>query len=157
MKSTKFRTFIAAGALGAVAVTGLFAVSSAGAQTADQTAQAVQGRGAFIKSLSTDQRQCLKSNGVARPDHKLTAEERAAAIANLKAAADTCGVTLPVRPAVAKAKQLRAEIKALSSDQKDCLKSNGIARPDHKLTKPERQAAYAALQSAAQTCGITLS
>lgn len=157
MKSTKIRTFIAAGALGAVAVTGLFAVSSAGAQTTDQTTQAAQGKGAFLKSLTPDQRQCLKSNGVSKPDHTLTPEERAAAIANLKAAADTCNVTLPVRPAVARAKELRAEIKALTADQKDCLKSNGIAKPDHKLTKPERQAAYAALESAAQTCGITLS
>ena len=157
MKTTKIRTFIAAGALGAVAVTGLFAVNSAGAQTTDQTTQAAHGKGTFIKSLTPDQRECLKNNGVAKPDHTLTPDERAAAKANLIAAADTCGVTLPARPGIAKVKELRAEIKALSTDQKSCLKSNGIAKPDHKLTKPERQAAYAALESAAQNCGITLS
>ena len=157
MKSTKVRTFIAASALGVTALTGVFAVSSAGAQTTDQTTQAAQGKGAFIKSLTPDQRQCLKSNGVVKPDHTLTTEERAAAKANLQAAANTCGVTLPVRPAVAQAKELHAELKALSPEQKDCLKSNGITKPDHKLTKTERQAAYAALESAAQTCGIALS
>jgi hypothetical protein len=157
MKSNKIRTLIAVGALGAVAITGLFAVSSASAQPGDQTAQAAQGKGAFIKSLTPDQRACLKSNGVARPDHKLTTEERATAKANLEAATATCGVTLPTRPAVAKLKDLRADIKALSADQKNCLKTNGITKPDHRLTNTERQAAHAALEAAAQTCGSALS
>lgn len=157
MKSNKIRTLLAVSALGAVAVTGLFAVSSASAQTGDQTTQAAQGKGAFIKSLTPDQRACLKSNGVAKPDHKLNAEERATAKANLEAAAATCGVTLPTRPAVAKLKDLRADIKALSADQKNCLKTNGITKPGHRLTQPERQAAYVALEAAAQTCGIALS
>lgn len=157
MKTTRIRTAIAASVMGAVAVTGVFAVSTAGAQTTDQTTQAAQGKGAFIKSLTPEQRECLKSNGVVKPDHKLTAEERAAAKANLQAAADTCGVTLPARPAVAKLKELKSELKALTPEQKQCLKSNGITKPDHKLTKEERQARYAALEAAAQTCGITLS
>ena len=157
MKTTRIRTAIAASVMGAVAITGVFAVSTAGAQTTDQATQAVQGKGAFIKSLTPEQRECLKSNGVVKPDHKLTAEERAAFKANFKAAADTCGVTLPARPAVEKLKELKAELKALTPEQKQCLKSNGITKPDHKLTKEERQAAYAALESAAQTCGIALS
>ena len=150
------RTAIAASVMGAIAVTGVFAVNVAGAQTTDQTTQAAQGKGAFFKSLTAEQRSCLQANGVVKPDHKLSAEERAAAKATIQAAAQTCGVTLPERPA-AKAKELRAELKALTPEQKSCLKSNGITKPDHRLTKAERQAAYAALEAAAQTCGIALS
>ena len=157
MKSTKVRTLIAAGVLSATAITGLFAANVAGAQTTDQTTQAVQGKGAFLKSLTADQRQCLTDNGVVKPDHKLTADERAAAKANLQTAASNCGVTLPERPTAAKIKALRAELKALSTDQKACLSAQGITKPDHKLSATERQAAYAALESAAQTCGIALS
>lgn len=157
MKTTRIRTAIAASVMGAVAVTGVFAVSTAGAQTTDQTTQAAQGKGAFFKSLTPEQRDCLRSNGVVKPDHTLTAEERAAAKATLQAAADTCGVTLPARPAAARFAELKAELKALTPEQKQCLKSNGITKPDHRLTKEERQARYAALESAAQTCGITLS
>lgn len=157
MKTTRIRTAIAASVMGAIAVTGVFAVSAAGAQTADQTTQAAQGKGAFFKSLTAEQRSCLQSNGVVKPDHTLTAEERAAAKATIQAAAQTCGVTLPERPAIAKMKELRAELKSLTPEQRACLQSNGATRPDHKLTKEERQAAYAALEAAAQTCGIAIS
>lgn len=157
MKLTKIRTLVAAGAIGVVGITGIAAAGVAGAQTADVTTQAAQGKGAFIKSLTTEQKDCLRANGVARPDHRLTKDERQAAIANLRAAADTCGVTLPDIPArAAKAQAVKDTIKSLTPEQKDCLKSNGVAKPDHKLTKAERQEFVSTLKSAAQTCGITV-
>lgn len=161
MKFTKVRTLIAAGTIGVVGLTGIAAAGVAGAQTTDSTTQAAQGRGAFIASLSAEQKQCLQDNGVTRPDHRLTKDERQAAIANLRSAADTCGVALPdgskVKAAIEKAKAVRAEVKALTPEQKQCLKSNGVAKPDHKLSRSEWVAAYNALESAAQTCGIALS
>lgn len=156
MKFTKIRTLVAAGTIGLVGITGIAAAGVAGAQTTDATTEAAQGRGAFIKSLTAEQRSCLKDNGVTRPDHKLTAEERQAFVANLRTAADTCGVTLPQHPArSAKAEAIRDRIQSLTADQKACLTSNGVAKPDHKLTKSERQEFVSTLKSAAQTCGIT--
>ena len=160
MKLTKIRTLIAAGTIGVVGITGIAAAGMAGAQTTDATTQAAQGKGAFIKSLTADQRSCLQANGVVKPDHRLTADERAALKATLESAATTCGVTLPTRPgaaAKAEAQELKADLKALTPDQKSCLKANGVAKPDHKLTKTERQAWYAQLETAAQTCGIAIS
>ena len=160
MKLTKVRTLIAAGTIGLVGITGVAAAGVAGAQTTDTTTQAAQGKGAFIKSLTADQRSCLQANGVVKPDHRLTADERAALKATLESAATTCGVTLPTRPgaaAKAEAEALKAQIKALTPDQKACLKANGLTKPDHRLTAAERQARYALLETAAQTCGIAIS
>lgn len=157
MKLTKIRTLIAAGTIGVVGITGIAAAGVAGAQTADPTAQAAQGKGAFIKSLTPEQRTCLKSSGVTKPDHTLTKEERQAALANLQAAADSCGVTLPQRPArAAKAQAVKDTLKSLTPEQRACLSSNGVTKPDHKLTKAERQEFVSTLKSAAATCGITV-
>jgi hypothetical protein len=145
MKSTKIRTMIAAAALGAVAVTGVFAVSAAGAASND-TAPAAAGR------LTQDQKDCLTAHGITRPDHKLTADERAALKTQRKAAADACGIT----PPAGAHPKARAFIKNLTQDQKDCLKGQGITRPDHRLTKDERQDFVAKAKAAAGTCGITL-
>jgi hypothetical protein len=148
MKSMKIRTVIAAAALGAIAITGVFAVSTAGAQTND-AAPATSPRG-FIKNLTQDQKDCLTAQGITRPDHRPTTEEREALKTQLKAAADTCGITLPAP----RAHGLRRRLAALTQDQKDCLKANGITRPDHRPTTEEREALKTQLKAAAETCGI---
>lgn len=155
MKFTRTRTLIAAATIGVVGIAGVAAAGVAGAQTTDATTQAAHAKGAFIKSLTDEQRSCLQANGVVKPDHKLTKEEKQAAVATLKAAATTCNITLPERPA-ARAKHLRADLASLTTEQKACLESNGVTKPDHRLTKAERQAFRTQLESAAATCGVTL-
>ena len=163
MKLTRIRTLVAAGAIAAVGITGVAAAGVAGAQTTDTTTQAAQAKGAFFKSLTAEQRSCLQANGVVKPDHRLTAEERVAARATLESAAATCTVTLPTRPdaaaraaAKAEAQALRATVKGLDADQRTCLTANGVTKPDHRLTKAEKQARYTQLEAALQTCGITV-
>ncbi|HET6968438.1 MAG TPA: hypothetical protein VFI44_09185 [Ornithinibacter sp.] len=50
---------------------------------------------AFWDGLTDGQRTCLEAAGVNRPWGPLTKEQRQAVRADLEAAADTCGVTLP--------------------------------------------------------------
>jgi Spy/CpxP family protein refolding chaperone len=54
---------------------------------------------AFWNDLSDTQKQCLDDANVTRPWGKLTKEQRQAVRADLKAAAEKCGVTLPEKPA----------------------------------------------------------
>ena len=161
MKLTKMRTLVAAGTIGLVGIAGVAAATTAGAQTTDPIVQATKTKGAFMKSLTPEQKDCLQANGVTKPDRPMTKAERRAAIENLGAAATTCGVTLPDRLANAitragKVDGAKTSLKALTPEQKDCLKSNGVAKPDHKLTKDERAAWVAQLKTAADTCGIAL-
>lgn len=57
------------------------------------------GARAFWDGLSTEQRDCIKDAGVNRPWGPLTKEQRQAVRADLRAAAERCGVALPARSA----------------------------------------------------------
>jgi len=154
MKFTRTRSLVAAGTLAVVSIAGVGAATMAGAQTTDPVAGAAQSKGAFFKSLTAEQRQCLQANGVAKPDHKLTKEERQQAVTTLRAAADTCGVTLPARPDRAQMDAVKSQIKSLTPEQKSCLKDNGLTRPQRPMDPAARAAWIAQAKQAAQTCGL---
>jgi hypothetical protein len=54
---------------------------------------------AFWNDLTDEQRSCLKDAAVSRPWGPLTKEQRQQVRADLKAAATTCGITLPTKAA----------------------------------------------------------
>ena len=54
---------------------------------------------AFWDGLTDTQQQCLEDADVTRPWGPLTAEQRRQVRTDLRAAAETCGVTLPAKPA----------------------------------------------------------
>jgi hypothetical protein len=70
----------------------------AAAKTCDVTLPFPKAR-AFWDGLSTEQQDCIKDAGVNRPWGPLTKEQRQAVRADLRAAAQKCGVTLPSAPA----------------------------------------------------------
>jgi hypothetical protein len=57
------------------------------------------GARALWDGLSTEQRDCIRDAGVNRPWGQLTKEQRQAVRADLRAAAEKCGVALPARSA----------------------------------------------------------
>ncbi|MBJ7381094.1 MAG: hypothetical protein JHC66_00780, partial [Acidimicrobiia bacterium] len=63
----------------------------------------------------------------------------------MKAAAETCGITLPTR-------QGHAGRLNLTDEQRACLTEAGITKPEGRPTQAERDA----MKAAAETCGITL-
>lgn len=156
--NTKFRALIAAGAISVVGITGVAGAAIAGAQTTGSSTPTTRAR--ILASLTPEQKTCLKDAGITKPDHKLSKDERQAFIVELKSAAQTCNITLPdaatLKANAQRLKDLRANLKALTPEQKSCLQTNGVAKPDHELTKDERQAWIANLRTAAQTCDITL-
>jgi len=97
-------------------------------------------------NLTDEQKTCLTDAGITKPAEgtKPTQAERDA----FKAAAQTCGITLPTRPDHA-GRELN-----LTDAQKTCLTDAGITKPAEG-TKPT-QAERDAFKAAAQTCGITL-
>ncbi|CAB5026981.1 MAG: hypothetical protein F2894_08530 [Actinobacteria bacterium] len=62
----------------------------------------------------------------------------------MKAAAETCGITLPERNGIGRLN--------LTDEQKTCLTDAGITKPEGRPTQAERDA----MKAAAETCGITL-
>ena len=74
--------------------TALRAEVEAAATTCDVTLPFPKAR-AFWDALTTEQRDCVKDAGVNRPWGPLSKEQRQAVRADLKAAAQKCGVTLP--------------------------------------------------------------
>jgi hypothetical protein len=154
MKLTKVRTLVAAGAIGVVGLTSVVGMNVAGAQTTDQVASAAEGRGAFIKSLTPEQKACLQANGVTKPEGRLSPEQRREAIATLRTAADTCGITLPERPARARLDELKSRIGSLTPEQKACMKDSGLTRPQRPMDAAARQAWIAEAKQAAQACGL---
>ena len=137
MKSKKIRTLVAAGALGATAVAGLFAASAAGALGT--------GSGTGSGRLTAEQKTCMASQGVSRPEGTPTAEQRQAIVE----AATNCGITLPTGRG-----RFAQRAAQLTQEQRDCLTSNGISKPDHRLYAEERTAFKSQLRAAAETCGI---
>jgi len=155
MKFTKVRTLVAAGVVGVAGIAGIAGVTSAaGAQTNDQVAAAARGRGSFLASLTDEQKACLKDNGATRPEGRPTPEQRREAIAALRTAADTCGITLPERPGRPRLDELKSRIGALTPEQKACLKDNGLTRPSRPMDAEARQAWIGQARQAAQSCGL---
>ncbi|MFM8862163.1 MAG: hypothetical protein ACKOIA_06895 [Acidimicrobiia bacterium] len=50
------------------------------------------------KTLTDEQKACLQSSGVTKPEGRLSPEQRREAITRLRTAADTCGIALPDLP-----------------------------------------------------------
>lgn len=142
MNASKVKTFVAAGALGAVALTGLFAANAAGALGSGGGGGTKSGP---IAGLSAEQKSCLTSQGITRPQSKPTAEQRQAIIE----AATNCGITVPTGKG-----RLGQRAAQLTQEQRDCLVSNGVTRPDRQLNADEREAFKTQLKAAAETCGI---
>ena len=93
-------------------------------------------------NLTDTQKTCLTDAGITKPEGRPTQAERDA----FKAAAETCGITLPTRPDDAGGRL------NLTDTQKTCLTDAGITKPEGRPTQAERDA----FKAAAQTCGITL-
>lgn len=143
MKSSKVRTLVAAGALGATALTGLFAASAAGALGTGPGSHSP--KSGPLAGITAEQKSCLVNQGITRPQGKPTAEQRQAIIE----AATNCGITLPAGKG-----KLAQRAAQLTQEQRDCLTSNGVAKPDHRLNAEERAAFKTQLKAAAETCGI---
>ena len=148
MKSTKIRSFVAAGVLGAAALTGLFAAGAAGAlgSGGGSGPNSHGPRSGPLAGITAEQKACLAGQGITRPEGKPTAEQRQA----IRDAAANCGITIPEGGAHA------GRAPRLTQEQRDCLTSNGVTKPDHRLSAEERAAFKAQLQAAAGTCGIQL-
>lgn len=146
MRSSKIRSFVAAGVLGAAALTGLVAANAAGALgTGGGTGPNSHGpRSGPLAGITAEQKACLSAQGITRPEGKPTAEQRQA----IAEAATNCGITIPQRKAGG------GPIARLTQEQRDCLASNGVTKPDHKLSAEERAAFKEQFKTAAQTCGI---
>ena len=74
--------------------TALRAKVEAAAKTCDVTLPFPKAR-AFWHGLTAEQQDCIKDAGVNRPGGPLTQEQRQAVRTDLRAAGETCGVTLP--------------------------------------------------------------
>lgn len=127
-------------AAAAILVAGSFAMP-AGAQTED--AETGPGRG----RLTAEQRQCLEDQGLERParGERPSAEKRQA----FRAAAETCGIELPVRRG-----PVRRFLRDLTEEQRQCLEDQGLERParGERPTDAQRDA----FRAAAEECGIEL-
>ena len=97
-------------------------------------------------NLTDEQQTCLTEAGITKPEGRPTQAERDA----FKAAAETCGITLPTRQG--HAGHHRGGRLNLTDEQKTCLTEAGITKPEGRPTQAERDA----FKAAAETCGITL-
>ena len=97
-------------------------------------------------NLTDEQKTCLTEAGITKPEGRPTQAERDA----FKAAAETCGITLPARPD--NAGHHRGGRLNLTDEQKTCLTEAGITKPEGRPTQAERDA----FKAAAESCGITL-
>ena len=140
MKTTKIRTLIAAGTIGVVGLTGIVAASAAGAVGTSGSAAPAKAR------LTVEQKACMSAQGITRPEGRPTAEQRTAIVE----AAKNCGITVPTGKA-----KIARRIAQLTQEQRDCLVSNGVTRPQTPLTAEGRAAFKDQLKTAAQTCGIS--
>ncbi len=115
--------------------------SSSTSSTTPSAAEAAPHHGRGL-NLTDTQKTCLTEAGITKPEGRPTQAERDA----FKAAAETCGITLPTRPENAGGRL------NLTDTQKTCLTEAGITKPEGRPTQAERDACKAA----AETCGITL-
>jgi hypothetical protein len=157
-------TTIAAAALGGLGLAGtaLLGPTSADAATtlgvvtevaADTTPTAPRLGWRWFSRLTADQKACLDRASITRPLGPLTAEERAKVKADLRTAAEGCGIAVPTG-------ERRAKVKAwwdgLTSEQQACLKEANLTRPLGPLSKEERQKLRADVAAAAKGCNVTL-
>ncbi len=149
MKTTKLRTALAAGGMGALALTGVFAATPAGAA---DTAKHPSRHAAFAK-LTDAQKQCLTDQGLTRPTSRPTSPPSQEQIKKLKAAAKECGIKLPAHPGRGDHRGPGGEqFQQLTQEQRDCLTNAGLTRPEGRPTAEQFQK----LRAAAAECGITI-
>ena len=149
MKTTKFRTMLAAGGMGALALTGAFAATPASA--ADATKH--PSRHAPHAQLTDAQKQCLSDQGLTRPATRPTSPPSQEQIKKLKAAAKECGIKLPAHPGRGDHRGPGGEpFQQLTQEQRDCLTNAGLTRPEGRPTAEQFQK----LRAAAAECGITI-
>ena len=173
------RSALATTAIGAVTITGGFAlgaltatpaassaaVATAGATTAgaadttmvalttatDSSTPAKAGKlKGWWNGLSDTQQTCLKDAKLTRPVGPLTLEQRRQLRSEVEAAAKTCNVQLPKPGPVA------AFWSGLTQEQITCIQDSGVNRPVGKLTSAERKDLMSQVRAAAQKCGVTL-
>jgi len=130
MKKTTWGLTIA----GAVAVAGAAIAVPAQAATDEP-------KDGWRASISAEQRQCLRDNGVGAQKDK-TKQER---VANLKSAAQNCGVALPEGIGGG-----QGRLASLTEEQRTCLMDSGIAKPQGIPTAADVQK----MRDAASTCGV---
>ncbi len=149
MKTTKLRSMLAAGGMGALALTGVFAAAPAGAEEATKHPSR---HGAFAK-LTDAQKQCLEDQGLTRPTSRPTSRPSQEQIKKLRAAAKECGIKLPAHPGRGGHRGRGGErFQALTQEQRDCLTNAGLTRPEGRPT-PEQ---FQKLRDAAAQCGIDI-
>ncbi len=164
------RSVLASLAIGAAAITGGFAFTSASAAPAAPVAATSSASSATMvalaaatdpsgttgagglrtwwSGLSDAQQTCLKSAGLSRPVGPLTLEQRRALQTQVQAAAQKCDVDLP------KVGPVRQFWNGLTQQQITCIQDTGITRPLGKLTATERKDLVAKVRAAAQKCGV---
>ncbi len=143
MKHSSLRRLVGTGLT--AAMLGVSAVAVAAPAGAANSDTAPDGARRHRMHLTDDQKQCLKDEGISRPIRPLTREK----VGALQAAAKACDITLPNRLGERLARRLNRV--ALTDDQKQCLKDEGISRPIRPLTREK----VAALKAAAEACDIT--
>ena len=149
MKTTKLRTLLAAGGMGALALAGAFAASPAGAADTSEPA----GRHARFAELTDTQRACLADQGLTRPTARPTTRPTQEQIKKLRAAAKECGIKLPAHPGRGGHRGGPGEgAPQLTQEQRDCLADAGATRPTGRPTAEQ----FKKLRAAAKECGIDI-
>jgi len=110
--------------------------------------------------LTDEQRQCLAEAGVTKPEGEPTEAQRDA----MRAAAESCGITLPDRDGPGPRgpwgrrdhdrdgeRGERGHGPRLTDEQRQCLEDAGVTRPEGRPTEAQRDA----MRAAAESCGIT--
>ena len=139
MKSKMFRTSLIAGLVAAVGVTAAVTIS-ASASEGSGSGSGTGPRGRAVAQLTDEQKACMQAAGITKPEGVPTEEQRAA----IRAAAESCGIELPVRP--------NGPLSQITDEQKSCLQAAGITKPEGRPTAEQR----AAIRAAAESCGIEL-
>ena len=93
-------------------------------------------------NLTAEQKTCLTNAGITKPEGRPTQAMRDA----FKAAAETCGITLPARNGRSGHPRLN-----LTDEQKTCLTNAGITKPEGRPTQEQVDA----MKAAAAACGVT--
>ncbi len=154
-------TAIAAATVGGAALVGGLTLTSASAgaaetvaavsETADATPPALGWR--WFSRLTPEQKACLDKVRVTRPLGPPTDAERTQVQADLRAAAQGCGIKVPTGERRAK---VEAWWKALSTEQQACLKGANLTRPLGPLSDQERRQLRTDVATAAKGCNVTL-
>lgn len=155
---------IATAVLGGLGVAGVSALAPQTADAATTTAAIAESAPAatakppalgwrWFSRLTADQKACLDKASVNRPIGPLTEAERATVQADLRAAAEGCGIKVPSGERRAK---VETWWKSLSADQQACLKKANLSRPLGPLSAAERKQLRTDVAAAARACSVTL-